>query len=87
MPFQRIDHVQLAMPAGKEDEARLFYVKALGLEEIPKPAELTKRGGAWFTSGEVMLHLGIVQDKHPFEGKPHCYIADPFGNRIELIAR
>jgi len=21
----------------------------------------------------------------PFEGRPHCYVGDPFGNRIELI--
>jgi catechol 2,3-dioxygenase-like lactoylglutathione lyase family enzyme len=29
----------------------------------------------------------IVEDDFLFEGKPHCYITDPFGNRIELIAQ
>jgi aminoglycoside 6'-N-acetyltransferase I len=28
----------------------------------------------------------IVPDERPFEGRAHCYIADPFGNRIELVA-
>jgi catechol 2,3-dioxygenase-like lactoylglutathione lyase family enzyme len=26
--------------------------------ELPKPAELAKRGGAWFASGSLQLHLG-----------------------------
>ena len=48
MPILSIHHVQLAMPANQEDSARAFYVHILGLTEIPKPAELAKRGGAWF---------------------------------------
>lgn len=27
----------------------------------------------------------VMPDPVPFEGRPHCYISDPFGNRIELI--
>jgi catechol 2,3-dioxygenase-like lactoylglutathione lyase family enzyme len=72
------------MPPGKEDEARAFYVDVLGLAEEPKPDELIDRGGVWLRSGDVMVHLG-VDDGFLFDGKPHCYIADPFGNRIELI--
>jgi catechol 2,3-dioxygenase-like lactoylglutathione lyase family enzyme len=64
-PFHRIDHVQLAMPPGEEERARAFYVGVLGLEEIPKPPELVTRGGAWFRSGEVVIHLGVDQDFHP----------------------
>jgi catechol 2,3-dioxygenase-like lactoylglutathione lyase family enzyme len=119
IPFARIDHVQLAMPSGNEDAARAFYVGILGFEETPKPPELAKRGGAWFRSGSVAVHVGvdpafqpstkahpafrctdyaalvkrlqaagitIVRDDHHFEGKEHCYISDPFGNRLELIA-
>ena len=61
----RIDHVQLAMPAGGEDRARAFYVDALGLDEIAKPPELAKRGGAWFRSGDVCVHLGVDSDFKP----------------------
>lgn len=54
-----LDHVQLAMPAGQEDAARAFYLDALGLEEIPKPDALAKRGGVWFRGGAVNIHLGV----------------------------
>jgi catechol 2,3-dioxygenase-like lactoylglutathione lyase family enzyme len=53
-----IDHVQLAMPAGSEGQARAFYCGVLGLPEIPKPAHLAVRGGAWFQCGPAQLHLG-----------------------------
>jgi hypothetical protein len=51
VPFRAIDHVQLAMPVGEEAAARKFYCELLGMAEMPKPAELAKRGGAWFVSG------------------------------------
>ena len=65
--FLAIDHVQLAMPAGGEDAARKFYGGVLGMNEIPKPVELAKRGGVWFASGEVQIHLGIESDFRPAE--------------------
>jgi len=61
-PFAAIDHVQLAMPAGEEERARRFYRELLGMAEIPKPLELAKRGGCWFASGGVQLHLGVEED-------------------------
>lgn len=63
--FVAIDHVQLAMPAGREEEARRFYRDLLGMTEIPKPAELAKRGGCWFESGGVQLHLGVEEGFRP----------------------
>jgi catechol 2,3-dioxygenase-like lactoylglutathione lyase family enzyme len=59
MTILSIDHVQIAMPAGEEDKARAFYVDVLGFAEISKPAELARRGGVWFQSGDVQLHLGV----------------------------
>lgn len=53
-----IDHVQLAIPVGAEDEARAFYVGVLGLDEVPKPDVMARRGGAWFEAGAVRLHVG-----------------------------
>ncbi len=29
--------------------------------------------------------IAVTPDLLPLEGKAHCYIADPFGNRIEII--
>ena len=46
-----IDHVQLAAPAGCEDDARRFFGELLGLEEIPKPEPIRARGGVWFRVG------------------------------------
>jgi catechol 2,3-dioxygenase-like lactoylglutathione lyase family enzyme len=53
------DHVQIAMPAGREDAARAFYAGLLGMAELPKPPVLAARGGCWFGSGAVVLHLGV----------------------------
>lgn len=65
LPFSSIDHVQLAIPAGNEDHARAFYGRLLGMVEIEKPAELKKRGGCWFQSGVVQIHLGVEPDFRP----------------------
>ncbi len=63
--FDRLHHVQLAMPAGEEDRARGFYVGVLGMTEIDKPPVLAARGGAWFRAGGVELHLGVEADFRP----------------------
>ena len=65
VPFSSIDHVQLAIPEGKEEESRVFYGDLLGMREIAKPAELAKRGGCWFESGAVHIHLGVEVEFHP----------------------
>ncbi len=59
-----LDHVQLAMPTGREAEARGFYIGVLGMTEMEKPPTLAKRGGAWFVSGNAQVHLGVEQDFH-----------------------
>jgi len=74
MPFKAIDHVQLAMPPGEEERARQFYVGLLGLQEVPKPAELADRGGAWFESGPARIHLGVEANFRPAK-KAHPALA------------
>ena len=49
----RLDHVQLAMPPGREAEAEAFYSGLLGLTRVPKPEPLAARGGCWFGGGTV----------------------------------
>jgi catechol 2,3-dioxygenase-like lactoylglutathione lyase family enzyme len=65
MEVEAIDHVQLAMPAGQEDRARVFYTGVLGIPEVAKPAELAARGGAWFERGSLKIHLGVEADFRP----------------------
>lgn len=72
-----IDHVQLAMPPGGEDRARAFYSGVLGLVEVPKPPNLAARGGAWFESGALKLHLGVEADFRPArKAHPALWVAD-----------
>jgi catechol 2,3-dioxygenase-like lactoylglutathione lyase family enzyme len=54
-----LDHVQLAMPAGREDDAQAFYEGVLGLPRVTKPEPLARRGGCWFASGSVNIHVGV----------------------------
>ena len=114
-----IDHVQMAMPPGREAEAERFYQDLLGLVRVPKPAHLAARGGCWFEGDGVHIHLGVEQDfrpslkahvallvsdlsavvdrltaggavlsdDEPLDGYLRTYVADPFGNRIELMQR
>jgi hypothetical protein len=77
MTFARLHHMQLSMPAGREGDARNFFVGVLGLSEIDKPATLAARGGAWFRGGDVELHLGVEQDFRPArKGHPGILVTD-----------
>ncbi len=116
-----IDHVQVAAPAGSEEDARGFYGQLLDLPELAKPAALQARGGVWFACGTHQLHVGVADGfapatkAHPalavraadldrlavrlldagcpvqwddaIPGTRRFYTADPWGNRIELVAR
>lgn len=68
--FIKLDHLQICIPKGKEDAARKFYLEILGLNEIPKPAELINNGGLWFQIGNIQLHIGTedeinISKRHP----------------------
>jgi len=60
--IKRIDHVQLVIPEGEEDEARKFYGELIGFAEIEKPDCLKKSGGVWYRTGNSELHIGIEKD-------------------------
>jgi hypothetical protein len=40
---RRLDHILLAMPAGRESDARKFYQGILGIPEAMKPPDLAAR--------------------------------------------
>lgn len=56
--IKRLDHIQICVPIGKENEARDFYTNIMGLKEIPKPVELIPNGGLWYQVGDIQLHIG-----------------------------
>ena len=57
MSIRHIDHVQLAMPAGREDDAVRFSAGLLGVPQVPKPPHLAVRGGCWFERGDLVDDL------------------------------
>jgi catechol 2,3-dioxygenase-like lactoylglutathione lyase family enzyme len=62
----------------------------LGVDESFIPAKKAHPALRCSRYDALVQHLAIngvevIEDPLPFEGKRHCYIADPFGNRIELI--
>ena len=65
MKVVSLDHIQLAMPAGREAEARAFYEGLLGIPEMTKPPPLAARGGAWFERGALKIHLGVEKNFTP----------------------
>lgn len=78
-----LDHIQLAMPAGREAEARAFYAGLFGLAEVEKPAALAQRGGCWFERGLVKVHLGVEPEFRPArKAHPAVTVAD-----LDALAR
>jgi catechol 2,3-dioxygenase-like lactoylglutathione lyase family enzyme len=60
-----LHHVQLAMPPGEEEAAVKFYGAILGLDQVPKPPDLSPRGGVWFRTGDLEVHLGMEDQFSP----------------------
>ncbi len=85
--YAGLDHIQLAAPAGCEAEARAFWGDALGLPEVPKPADMAKRGGCWFQCGPQQIHVGVVAEFTPAKkAHPGLRMADEESYQA-LIAR
>lgn len=82
-----IDHVQLAMPAGEEALARMFYAGLLGLREVRKPRALARRGGTWFVAPGTAIHLGVEDPFRPAgTAHPALVVADLALARERLAA-
>lgn len=82
-----LDHVQLTIPAGGEDQVRAFYCDVLGLTEAPKPAALIARGGLWLRCGAQGLHFGVETPFVPRrKGHPALLVADLAALRQRLNA-
>ena len=86
MPVVSLDHVQLAMPAGRETEARAFYTGLLGIPERIKPPNLAKRGGCWFESGALKIHLGVEQDFRPARKAHPAFVVEGVRDMAARIA-
>ena len=81
-----LDHVQLAMPAGREAEAEAFYGRLLGMTVIHKPEPLASRGGRWFRSGVVQVHLGVDPAFRPARKAHPALVVDDLDALISTLA-
>lgn len=87
MEVLRLDHVQLAMPAGGEAEAVAFYAGVLGIPHVAKPDHLAVRGGCWFERGDVKVHLGVVAGDFRPATKAHpAFIVDDVRSIASAVA-
>ena len=84
--LSHLHHVQLAMPAGREDEARGFFVDVLGMTEVAKPPVLAARGGAWFRGGGVEIHLGVEEPFAPARRAHPGLVVDDLDDAARRVA-
>jgi catechol 2,3-dioxygenase-like lactoylglutathione lyase family enzyme len=87
MRVRRLDHILLAMPAGRESEARKFYQGILGIPEATKPSELAARGGCWFEDGELKVHLGVEKNFAPARKAHPAFIVDDLAALISALVQ
>lgn len=73
------------MPPGGEEQARAFYTGLLGLPEVPKPPHLAKRGGAWFETTELKIHLGVERDFRPARKAHPALLVDGLSGLVEAL--
>ena len=75
------------MPAAGEDAATAFYEGLLGIPRVPKPAHLAARGGCWFESDGLKVHLGVDPDFRPAtKAHPAFIVGDPRSLADEIAA-
>jgi catechol 2,3-dioxygenase-like lactoylglutathione lyase family enzyme len=81
-----IDHVQLAMPVGCENDAVAFYETILGVRQVAKPDDLARRGGCWFESATVKVHLGVEPDFRPARKAHPAFIVDNLDELVQMLS-
>lgn len=64
------------MPPDEEEAAVKFYGAILGLEQVPKPPDLSPRGGVWFRTGDLEVHLGMEESFSPAVKAHPAFLVD-----------
>lgn len=86
MAIRGIDHIQLAMPVGGEEAARRFYEGLLGIPEVAKPPDLAARGGCWFESASVKVHLGVEATFTPARKAHPAFLVDDLPGLLQILS-
>ena len=85
MRVLRLDHVQLAMPRGREADAVAFYAGLLGIPNVPKPPHLAARGGCWFERGDLKVHLGVDPDFRPATKAHAAFVVEGVRGLVRVL--
>jgi catechol 2,3-dioxygenase-like lactoylglutathione lyase family enzyme len=62
MMVTQLHHVNVTVRAALEAATKDFYGKALGLEQVAKPAA-ARQDGAWYQIGANQLHLSVEDEE------------------------
>ncbi len=77
MKITALGHVNVTVAPSLEAAAKYFYGTVMGLQEVPKPAESSARGGAWYQLDRVQLHLSREEAIENEGSKRHvCYLVE-----------
>ena len=81
-----LSHISITIPPGGERAARDFYVKLLGLREIP--ADSVIRAGLCLDAGGLELHLTVDDRPIPTDKEAHLGLGcgDIEGLKARLLA-
>src|SRR4030095_12295624 len=85
--FKRLDHIQICIPTGKENEARNFYTGIIGLTEIAKPEALIANGGLWYQVAGIQLHIGTENNVTTSKRHPAFEVSNLEEARRHLIRK
>ena len=83
-----IDHVQIAVPAGGEEDCRTFYLGVLGLREIERPKAGEGRSFLWVQAGLSQIHFRVDPEFTPARfAHPGLAVADAelFAAHLESV--
>lgn len=89
--FKRVDHIHIAVPPERLEEARDFYTGIIGLELIERPDNLFNSAGYWFAIADVQLHVGVeppmpVSTRHvAFEAEDVASALEHLKGKVEIL--
>ncbi|GLQ72804.1 VOC family protein [Vibrio penaeicida] len=60
--LKAINHIQITIPSGAQEEAKAFYCNVLGLRQVTKPNTLEGNGSFWLRLGDIAIHFAIENE-------------------------
>lgn len=89
--FKRVDHIHIAVPPGRLEEAKDFYSNIIGLELIDRPDDLFNSAGYWFNIAAIQLHVGVeppmpISTRHTaFEVQDAAAALEYLKDKVEIL--